>query len=121
MANKFTPCSMTVAPASVPSFTTEGSWFRVNISNVYSGLKRLLYFVATHEVVFAVLALFGCLNFARNVFYRYYLKGAFQRIKKVKLFVGEPDFLKGIGALTVRSVTVDRAIGKSRAILRLCK
>ena len=54
-----------------------------------SGLKRLLYFVATHEVVFKVLALFGCLNFARNVvFHRLYSKGAFQRI------VGEPDFLK---------------------------
>ena len=27
----------------------------------------LLYFVATHEVMFAVVALFGCLTFARNV------------------------------------------------------
>ena len=43
----------------------------------------LLYFVAMHEVVFAVVALFGCLNFARNiVFHRPNLKGAFQRIKK---------------------------------------
>ena len=33
--------------------------------------------------MFAVVALFGCLNFARNVvFHRPYLKGAFQRIKK---------------------------------------
>ena len=49
-----------------------------------AGLKILLYFVATHEVVFAVVALlFGCLNFVRNaVFHRPYLKGAFQRIKK---------------------------------------
>ena len=65
------------------SLTTGGSWFRVNISNMYSGLKRLLHFVATHEVVFAVLTMFGCLNFARNVvFHRHYLKGAFQRIKQ---------------------------------------
>ena len=83
LANKFTPCSITVAPASVPSLTTEESWFPVNINNMSSGLKILLYFVATHEVVFAVVALFRCLNFARNVvFHRLYLKGAFQRIKK---------------------------------------
>ena len=43
----------------------------------------MLYFVATHEVVFAVVALFGCLNFARNVvFHRRYFQGAFQRNKK---------------------------------------
>ena len=67
LANKFIPCSITVAPASVPSLTTEESWFRVNINNMYkSGFKILLYFVATHEVLFAVVALFGCLNFARN-------------------------------------------------------
>ena len=56
LANKFTPSSITVAPASVRSLTTEGSWFRVNVSNMLSGIQRLLYLVATHEVVFAVLA-----------------------------------------------------------------
>ena len=56
----------------------------------------LVYFVVTHEVVFAVVALFGCLNFARNVvFHRRYLKRSFSKNYKVKLFVGEPDFLKG--------------------------
>ena len=83
LANKFTPCSITVAPASVPSLTTEESWFRVNINNMYSGLKILLYFVASLEVAFAAVAPFGCSNFVRNVvFHRPFLKGAFQRIKK---------------------------------------
>ena len=30
LGNKFTPCSITVAPASVPSLSAEESWFRVN-------------------------------------------------------------------------------------------
>ena len=34
LADKFTPCSITVAPASVPSLTTEESRFRVNINNM---------------------------------------------------------------------------------------
>ena len=34
LANKFTPCSITVAPAFIPSLTTEESWFRVHINNM---------------------------------------------------------------------------------------
>ena len=34
LADKFTPCSITVAPASVPSLATEESWSRVNINNM---------------------------------------------------------------------------------------
>ena len=34
LANKFTPCSITVAPAFIPSLTTEESWFRVHINNI---------------------------------------------------------------------------------------
>ena len=30
LGNRFTPCSTTVAPASVPSLSAEESWFRVN-------------------------------------------------------------------------------------------
>ena len=71
----------------------------------------LLYFVATHEIMFAVVALFGCLNFARNVvFYRPYLKEAFQRIKKLKSLLESQTFSKAIGALKVRSVR-NRQIG----------
>ena len=72
--------------------------------------------------MFAVVALFGCLNFARNVvFHRPYLKGAFQIIKKGNSLLESQTFKKGIGALAVRSVTADRGTGKSEAILRLCK
>ena len=70
--------------------------------------------------MFAVVALFGCLNFARNVvFHRPYLKGAFQIIKKGNSLLESQTFKKGIGALAVRSVTADRGTGKSEAILRL--
>ena len=44
LANKFTPCSITVASASVLSLTIEGSWFRVNISNMQSGFGKIAIF-----------------------------------------------------------------------------
>ena len=46
-------------------------------------LNHTLKNIATHEVMFAFVELFGCFNFARSVvFHRPYLKEAFQRIKK---------------------------------------
>ena len=56
---------------------------RCAVQNQGITLKILLYFVASLEVAFAVVAPFGCSNFVRNVvFHRPFLKGAFQRIKK---------------------------------------
>ena len=98
MANKFTPCSITVAPilpAYLPLQPRKAGF------EVKSGLKILLCFVATHEVVFAVVALFGCLNFTRNVvFHRPYLKELFKELKsetlcgRARLFKREEERLR---------------------------